>query len=1234
MIVFWRKRRTSRSFRIRPAIFRGLVAAIFLSFVATTLCRAADRTLFGHVPPPVRNLTPMDRLDPTKHLGLAISLPLRNTNALTNLIRELYDPASTNYHQYLTTEEFTEQFGPVASDYQRLAGYMTSNGFTVTRTYGNRLILDVDASVADIERTFHINLRVFNHPTESRKFFAPDTDPVIDANLPILDVAGLDNFVIPHPASLVRAPLVQSRGAQPFQGSGSEGNYIGSDFRTAYLPGVALTGAGQTVGLFELDGYFPADITSYESQAHLPAVPLTNVLLDTFSGAAGSNNTEVALDIDMAICMAPGLNGIIVYEGIQPNDVLNQMAVDNKAKQLSCSWGWFEPPFNNNPPIDTIFMEYQTQGQSFFAASGDSGAYTGAISLPSGDPNITIVGGTTLTTDGNQNYVSEKVWNWFPSQAAASSGGVTSYGIPSWQQGISMSANLGSTVNRNIPDVALTADNVFVVADDGTNYSVGGTSCAAPLWAGFTALVNQQALAVGLTNVGFLNPTLYAIGGSSAYSLNFHDITTGNNITPTSGPDFPATTGYDLCTGWGTPAGTNLINTLAPPTKTPRIVTNGAVLAVENCLPTNGAIDPGETVTVQLKLLNAGRASTTNLVATLLSNSGVSPSGTPQTYGAIAPGVAVSRPFTFTANGSCGGTITTTLLLQDGSSNYPNVSYNWTLGVGAGGLTTFSQNFDSVTRPLLPSGWSTSASGGEPGWVTSTTHHDTSPNAAFAKENSSAGLTQLISPSIPINLPTAQLEFRQWFSTDSGFDGGILTISINGGPYTDILAAGGSFVTNGYNQTLGNTSGNPIGGMQAWSGNSGGFITTIVNLPASAAGQSISLNWQFGTDVEVGGSGWYVDTISILDGSFVCCSGSADMAVTETASPSPAVAAQNLTYTLAITNQGTAVASGVTVTDTLPAGVTFVSASPGATNIGGTVVAAPGLVANGTGTSITITVKPITGGSITNTVTVASTSPDSNPANNSATLITAVDALPVITAGPTNVAVIEGATASFSAAATSTPSPAFQWFFNTTNPVGGNSGLLTLTNVQSSQAGSYFVRVTNAVGSTNSSPATLSVYVPPAISSGPTNQAVAQGGSVSFAVSASGIPAPGYQWFFNATNPVGVNSSVLTLTGVQPSQAGLYTVLVTNAAGSTNSGAARLTMLQAPDISNITVTHMNVSVSFQSVVGLNYTLEYKNLLTDPSWTILSPSTPGNGGLLTLQDTNTLPALRFYRILCD
>src|SRR6185503_13786132 len=140
----------------------------------------------------------------------------------------------------------------------------------------------------------------------------------------------------------------------------------------------------------------------------------------------------------------------------------------------------------------------------------------------------------------------------------------SSYLIPSWQQDIDMTANKGSTMFRNIPDVAMTADNVYVIADNGTAYpGTGGTSVAAPLWAGFAALVNQQAAQNGIPPVGFINPAVYAIGKGS--SSSFHDITTGDNTWSQSTTRFLAVPGYDLCTGWGTPNGIDLISALAGP---------------------------------------------------------------------------------------------------------------------------------------------------------------------------------------------------------------------------------------------------------------------------------------------------------------------------------------------------------------------------------------------------------------------------------------------------------------------------------------------------------------------------------------------------------------------------------------------------------------------------------------------------------------------------------------------
>jgi hypothetical protein len=319
----------------------------------------------------------------------------------------------------------------------------------------------------------------------------------------------------------------------------------------------------------ELDGYYASDITNYEHQAGLTNVPLQNVLIDSFSGNPGGNNDEVALDIEMAIAMAPGLSQVIVYEGPNPGnpvDILARMASDNLAKQISSSW-----LIGDDPNADVQYKLFQWNKQSFFQASGDDGAYYSGISQWADDTNITLVGGTTLSTTGpGGSWSSETVWNWYGTgQGTGGSGGGINFNnipIPSWQQGINMTTNKGSTTLRNVPDVALTADNIYVVHDNGhSGENYGGTSCAAPLWAGFTALINQQAVAAGRTTVGFINPAVYAIGKSANFTADFHDITTGNNTNLVNQINFLAVPGYDLCTGWGTPTGMNLITALATP---------------------------------------------------------------------------------------------------------------------------------------------------------------------------------------------------------------------------------------------------------------------------------------------------------------------------------------------------------------------------------------------------------------------------------------------------------------------------------------------------------------------------------------------------------------------------------------------------------------------------------------------------------------------------------------------
>src|SRR5262249_8818581 len=154
----------------------------------------ARKLLKGHVPKEVAHLQPTGRLPATTNLYLAIGLPLRDPQGLTNFLQQLYDPASTNYHHYLSSEEFTERFGPTEKDYQTVNTFLQTNGFKVVGTHSNRVVLDVTGSVADIERTFGITLRVYPHPAEKRTFYSPDSEPSVPVGIPILDVSGLENF--------------------------------------------------------------------------------------------------------------------------------------------------------------------------------------------------------------------------------------------------------------------------------------------------------------------------------------------------------------------------------------------------------------------------------------------------------------------------------------------------------------------------------------------------------------------------------------------------------------------------------------------------------------------------------------------------------------------------------------------------------------------------------------------------------------------------------------------------------------------------------------------------------------------------------------------------------------------------------------------------------------------------------------------------------------------------------
>jgi hypothetical protein len=605
----------------------GCLVLLAISFVLPASAQTMGRrALSSRAASVAAHLQPIRYFEQTNHLDLVIALPLHNQAVLTNLLKQLYDPTTTNFHRWLTPDDFTKQFGPTEDDYQKVVNFAAAHGLKVTHTHANRLLLDVSGQVADIQNAFQVKLRVYQHPTENRTFYSPDAAPSVETNVPVLSVDGLDNYELPYRlgSDIKPVSLSTNQGVTAYTtGSGPGGDFTGSDFRAAYVPGVTNTGTGQYIAIVDVGGaYYTNDIYLYEKNAGLSTV-VSNILLDGSSGIPVGTNAddgEETLDIDMTMSMAPGAV-ILNYEG-GDNDVFNQIAIDDKAKQMTLSYG-----FGINEGILQIFQEFAAQGQSFSQASGDGGADPNGGTGLTGNPYATIVGGTDLTTAGDGGaWVSETAWS-------GSGGGISGYGLPDWQQGIATSANQGSTIYRNFPDVAMLADpTIWWYFKNGQGSTVGGTSAASPLWAGFMALVNQRAAVAGKPSAGFVNPAIYALGKGSytTYTNCFHDLTVGNTFNSQNPKRFSAGVGYDLCTGWGTPTGSNTINFLAgigtndfmvyvlQPGLT--LVPGSAAASVIQVVPMNGftgnvalsisGLPPGVTATIStLSLANASAMS-------------------------------------------------------------------------------------------------------------------------------------------------------------------------------------------------------------------------------------------------------------------------------------------------------------------------------------------------------------------------------------------------------------------------------------------------------------------------------------------------------------------------------------------------------------------------------------------------------------------------------------------------
>jgi subtilase family serine protease len=630
------------------------------------------------------------RLPGEQMMKLDIVLPLRDQAGLDAFLAELYTPTSPTYRHFLTVSEFTERFGPTQQDYDDVVRFAKVHGFEVIGGSRDGMNVQIVGPVSAVETAFHITMRTYQHPTEGRTFYAPDREPTHYLPFSLWHISGLDNFSIPHPLLVKRSEFAAAHGidakdvvSHATTGSGPSASFLGSDMRAAYYGGTALTGAGQNLGLFEFLGTDLADLTTYfKNVGQTNNVSVTLLSTDGTSTAcvdtrAGGNcdDTEQTLDMTQAIGMAPGLASLVVYVGSSDTAIISAMTTHNPLPTtIGCSWGWTPA---DPSTLDPYFQRMAAQGQNFFAASGDASTWSSRNEAwPADDAFVVSVGGTDLVTaSAGGAWASETAW-------VDSGGGISpdAIAIPSWQKlsGVINSTNKGSTTLRNGPDVSANANFTFYTCSDQTTClanEYGGTSFAAPMWAGYIALVNQQLAQTGQAPIGFINPTIYSQNVTSAYATDFHDITSG-----TSG-SFSSTTGYDLVTGWGSPNGVGLINALAPTSTSPAFMISASPAS--------------------LSVVQGGSGSSTITTSV----SGGFDSAVALSASGLPTGVTVSfSPASIAAPGSGSSTMTLTVASTTATGSYPITV------TGSGGGITHTATVTLTVTGVLAGNFTLSAS--------------------------------------------------------------------------------------------------------------------------------------------------------------------------------------------------------------------------------------------------------------------------------------------------------------------------------------------------------------------------------------------------------------------------------------------------------------------------------------------------------------------------------------------
>ncbi|MHB8458094.1 MAG: protease pro-enzyme activation domain-containing protein, partial [Acidimicrobiales bacterium] len=623
---------------------------------AAVLRPARPAARIGVAPLVPRGAKLLGALASSTPLRIEVRLQPRDPAALAKFATEVSTPGSPLYRRYLSAGKFPFVFGPVPTSIHAVEVALTSKGLRVGALSGNHLGLSVSGTAGQIGKAFSLSFRQYK--IGGRTAFANTAAPKLPGSIAsfVQGVIGLDNlyraqnFAMPgrrsqHPRSIT--PHVVTGGPQPCAAAVSAAPnwsaYTADQFASAYKFSSLYQaqapdlGAGATVALFELAPNSTSDIANYQA-CYRTSTSVSYTQVDGGSGASGTGaGIEPTLDIEEIIGLAPKAN-VDVYQGPNTNtgliDTYSAIVTNDTAQVVSTSWGTCEPQAGSSIPAaeNTLFQQAAAQGQTVLAAAGDSGSTdctnsSGsplsnlAVDDPASQPYVTGVGGTYMTAIGPP--PTERVWNESANSAGAGGGGISqNWPMPSYQASAPTSLNVINANSsgtpcaaatgsycRQVPDVSAAADpySGYLIYYTGTGdggstgwVGIGGTSMAAPIWAAFAALTDASSTCAG-PPIGFANPALYGIAGSSAYSGSFQDITTpGNNDYAPSGylgGLYPTANGYSMATGLGTPNASGLSGQLCGLAVGPQATTEAATSVTTTQATLNGTVNPNGAAT-------------------------------------------------------------------------------------------------------------------------------------------------------------------------------------------------------------------------------------------------------------------------------------------------------------------------------------------------------------------------------------------------------------------------------------------------------------------------------------------------------------------------------------------------------------------------------------------------------------------------------------------------------------